>query len=180
MILLSFYIFFFVLVIVIGAMAAYSDVRGLVIANWYSGAVIGLFFACYIVMYVSGRADVFAPIWLHFLASFIVFIVTLLMFLGGGLGAADSKLGSAFALWTGMGGLFSFLFYMALIGGLVGLFALFVQKKKPFKSPVEGGWIARVQAGESKVPYGVAIFGGAVISFFTSGYFSPVVLTSFL
>lgn len=73
-----------------------------------------------------------------------------------------------------------FLFYMALVGGVLGLVALALRKWKPVKNPAEGSWIARVQAGENKVPYGAAIAAGALASFVELGYFSSEVLSSFL
>lgn len=180
MIALSLYIFFLIIVAIVGGMAAWSDFKGLQIPNWHSGAIICAFILCYLLMWVLGHASVFAPLTSHLLSCVIVFVITLFMFMAGGLGAADSKLGSAFALWTGLKGLMPFLFYMALIGGLLAVVALLLKRFKPVRSAHGGGWIARVQAGESKVPYGIAIVGGALVSFVKIGYLNSSVLLSFI
>ena len=163
-----------------GVLAGYSDIKGLTIDNIYSVVVIGAFVACYAFLLVFGREDVFFSPISHLLGALIVFGVTAAMFAFGVLGAADSKLGAAFALWVGVPGLFSFLFYMTLFGGLLGVIALGLKKWQPIKNPPEGSWVARVQGGESKVPYGVAIVFGALASFVNIGYFSVDVLSSFL
>lgn len=167
---------------VLGAalLAAAADVRGLKIPNMYSLIVIAAFAVSYGLLWAFGREDVFSSLLSHFLSAFIVFLVTLIMFALKGLGAGDSKLATACALWTGMNGLFVFLFYMTLAGGFLGLSALIIRKTKPFKAPAEGSWIAQVQAGQSKVPYGVAILCGALASFIKLGYLGPEVLSSFL
>ena len=69
---------------------------------------------------------------------------------------------------------------MSVAGGLLGLTALALRKWTPVKEPKENSWVARVQAGESKVPYGVAIALGALASFVEIGYLERDTLASFL
>jgi Flp pilus assembly protein protease CpaA len=181
MILLILFLACVFVVVATGVLAAVSDFRGLVIPNLYSGLVIGAFVVCYAGLWLGGaQGTVFSPISSHILAAVVVFAVTLVMFLLKGLGAADSKLGTGFALWTGLQGLLPFLFYMALVGGLLGIAALILRKIKPIQGLRADSWIARVQAGENKVPYGIAIVIGALASFVKLGYFDPGVLSSFL
>ena len=163
-----------------GVFAGLSDIRGLKIPNLYSGVVILAFVACYGLLWAFGRGDVFSSLSSHLLGAVIVFGVTAAMFAFGMIGAADSKLGTAYALWVGLLGIFPFLFYMTLAGGVLGVVSLVIKKRKPFKSPSKGSWVAQVQAGESKVPYGVAIVFGALASFVNIGYFDLDVLASFL
>lgn len=163
-----------------GALAAVSDLKSLTIPNIYSVLVCGAFLVTYVSMVFFGHDDLFFPFLSHLLGALIVFIVTLVMFAFGLLGAADSKLATAFALWVGLKGLFVFLFYMTLFGGILGVCALLLRRFKPFKSPAEGTWISVAQSGGNKVPYGVAIFLGALISFLTLGFFDYEHLASFL
>jgi prepilin peptidase CpaA len=167
---------------VLGAalLAALADLRGLKIPNIYSLIIIAAFGVSYGLLWAFGREDVFSPLLSHFLSALIVFLVTLIMFALKGIGAGDSKLATACALWTGMNGLFVFLFYMTLSGGLLGLSALVLRKTRPFKAPAEGSWVAQVQVGQSKVPYGVAILCGILASFIKLGYLGSEVLSSFL
>ena len=163
-----------------GILAAVSDMRGLTIPNMYSGIIIGAFFLCYAILWLGGRDDVFAPLTSHGLSALIVFGFTLAMFMSGGIGGGDSKLATAFAFWLGLKGLIPFIIYMSFAGGLLGLAALAMKKWTPVKKPKAGSWIARVQGGENKVPYGVAIVVGALVSFLKIGYFDGEVLSSFL
>lgn len=180
MFLLIFFLFAVFAALGAGILAALSDLRGMTIPNILSVAIIAAFFAAYGVLWLSGRDDVFGSVSSHLLSVVIVFGVTLAMFMLRAIGAGDSKLASAFALWTGLKGMMPFLFYMALAGGVLGLAALALRKWKPVKAPREGGWIARVQNGENGVPYGAAIFAGALASFVKLGYLGPEVLSSFL
>lgn len=166
--LILFFIFVFS-VLGVGVLAGLSDFRGLVIPNSYSVAIAALFPVCYVLMWVMG-VDIFGSLWSHIGALVVIFIVSAAMFHFGIMGAADSKLASAYALWLGFGALPLFLFVMTLVGAILGVFALFVKKNKPFKAPQEGGWIARLQAGENKVPYGIAIVFGALYGFYVAGY----------
>lgn len=163
-----------------GVLASWSDFKGLTIPNLYSVIVAGAFVATYAILWVFGRDDVFFSFFSHVLGALIVFGVTMVMFALKGIGAADSKLGTAFALWVGLKGLFPFLFFMSLFGGALGAAALLMKKYKPFKNPPKGSWVAEVQGGASKVPYGIAIALGALVSFVTLGYFSGEVFASFL
>jgi Flp pilus assembly protein protease CpaA len=162
-----------------GAMAAWSDWKGMTIPNLYSALIIGAFFPAFIFVKWLGPSAVFFSLTSHLLAALIVFGVTAVMFAVKAIGAADSKLGTAFAFWVGLKGLPAFLFYMALAGGLLGLTALALRKWKPVKNPPAGSWIARVQAGEGSVPYGIAISLGALASFLYLGYLGVDVLYAF-
>lgn len=163
--------------VAVGAMAAWSDIKGLIIPNWHSGVIIVSFLAAFVLMQLLGHPNIFGSILSHFTAALIVFAITATLFGLKTIGAADSKLSTAYAFWAGVVGLPAFLFYMSLVGGLVGLGALVLQKWQPVKNPAPGGWVARVQAGENKVPYGVAIAVGALASFVKLGYFDGAILT---
>lgn len=161
-------------------LAALSDIRGMTIPNMYSGIILGAFAACYVVLWLGGREDVFFGLGSHLIAALIVFVLTLMMFAGKAMGAGDSKLGTALALWMGLKGLIPFIFYTSLAGGLLGLAALGLRHWKPVKNPPEGSWVEQVQGGASKVPYGVAIALGALASFVKIGYLDVDILSSFL
>ena len=163
--------------VAVGAMAAWSDIKGMVIPNWHSGAIIASFFVAFVLMHLLGHPEVFSSIASHLTAAVAIFLITVALFGLKTIGAADSKLSTAYAFWAGVAGLPAFLFYMSVAGGLIGLGALALRKWQPVKNPAPGGWIARAQAGENKVPYGVAIVCGALASFVKLGYFSGAVLS---
>lgn len=163
-----------------GIMAGLSDIRGLTIPNNYSVIIMAAFGVAYLADAFAGQGDVLGSILSHALSGLIVFFLTAALFATRVMGAADSKLASVYALWTGLGGLPAFLFYTAIFGGVLGLSAIIIRKLKPFKKTRQGSWIERVQAGESKVPYGVAITAGALASFVKLGYLDFSTLGSFV
>lgn len=168
------------LTLIIGVLAGLSDVKSMTIPNSYSVFVIALFFVCYLSLYLSGQNGVFGSLQSHLMSAGVTFLVTVALFMFRVLGAGDSKFGTACALWIGIGHLPIYLFFMTLFGGLLGVVALYIKRNKPFKSPAEGSWVAQVQGGADKVPYGVAITFGMLIAFVYSGYFSMDVLSSFV
>ena len=168
------------LIVVIGAKASWSDIQGLTIPNKYTVAAFGLYIGCFLILKLLGHADVLPSLISSLLAAVIFFAVTFVMFSFKLLGAADSKLGTAFSLWVGAKALPFFLFYMTLMGGVLAIMALFLRKKPLFKDIKPDSWIDKVQKGDSKVPYGVAIFVGLLATFVKLGYFRYETFVSFL
>lgn len=179
MLFLVLYLFCLFTALGMGLYCAWTDLRGMIIPNSAVLAVAGAFAVFALVNLMAGAAapDVFYG---HIGAGLLMFIVTFILFSLGMFGGGDAKLVSAFSLWTGFSALAYFLFWMTLAGALLGVFALCVKKAKPFKTMREGSWIARLQAGESAVPYGVAITTGAFVAFYMAGYFAPEQLSLFL
>lgn len=134
--------------------ASVSDVKRRKIPNWTVLAVALLFVA----WQFAG-----APIpWFSALAAAgISFVVTLGLFALGILGAGDSKLMTAVALFAGLGQLPLFVVATALCGGVLAVITLVVHPTRT--------WVAlyhlrgKGNFGQS-VPYGVAIsLGGAIV-----------------
>lgn len=177
---LVFIVIFCVLVALgFGLAAAWSDFNGFTISNLYSVAIVVAFVPAFLILHwMAPEVAYFASWKSHLLAAFLVFGVSFLLFFTNVLGAGDLKLASVYALWVGMGGLLSFLFFMTLFGGVLGLVTIMVQKTKPFKAPPEGSWLARAQEGVSAVPYGIAIIFGAVVAFYQVGYFDLAALAA--
>lgn len=164
-----------------GLYAAWSDVRGMVIPNTLPLVIAALAVpAGLIAHFLYPQTEFFARPLFHLAAGALVFAVTFVMFSAKLMGGGDSKLLSAYALWTGLAGLPAFLIYTMTAGFFLGISALAIRKFKPFKNPREGGWIARLQAGEKVVPYGVAIALGAAGSFYYIGYLEPGALAVFV
>lgn len=157
-----------------GAASALSDLNRLIIPNNYVMFILGAFVVAFLAaLILVPEAEFFLSWKNHLLSGGLTFIVTFVMFHFKAIGGGDAKLLSVYAFWTGLGGLMSLVFFMALVGGLLGGMTLLFNKKKLVKNPKEGSWIARAQSGEKQVPYGVAIFVGALISFWSVGYLQP-------
>jgi prepilin peptidase CpaA len=157
-----------------GGAAAWSDATRLKIPNLYAAYIGAAFFPAFLLhMFFASEVTIFASFTNHLIAAFVVLGVTYIMFYLKLLGGGDSKLLSVYALWTGLSGLLPFLFFMSLIGGALGLSTLLLNKNKFVEKPTSGSWIDKSQKGGKDVPYGVAIFLGALITFWQVGYIAP-------
>ncbi|WP_435641191.1 A24 family peptidase [Micavibrio aeruginosavorus] len=152
--------------------AAWSDIRSMTIPNYYSIIIIGLFIMGYGALALAGAA--LAPWWSYASSMLIVFLVTLVMFLAKAIGGGDSKFGAACALWVGLQGLMPFLLVMMIVGMVLGILALVLRHRVVFARVVPGGWIDRVQKGESAIPYGVAIMFGLAAGVYAAGMQGPL------
>lgn len=180
MLFLIIYVFCLILACAVAIKAALSDFRGMIIPNMYVTVLPVIFFLAFGAAYLGGASGVFMTLSSHLLAALVGFGLTFVLFALKVMGAGDAKLITGFSFWFGLNYLPVFVFYTAFAGGLLGAFALFVEKKKPFKTVKDGTWLARLQGGEAVVPYGIAISAGAVFGFVRAGYFSPDTLTMFL
>ncbi len=172
MLFLIIYLALIFVVLGVGAVAAHSDIKGMTIPNVHSVIILAAFVPCYGLLWLGGYEAAFFPLMSHVLSFVLVFVLTAGLFALKLIGAGDSKLASAYAIWMGVPGLVPFLFYMALAGGVLGLCALILKKYTPVKDPKPDSWVAQVQGGANKVPYGVAIVIGALASFVKIGYFN--------
>lgn len=127
----------------------------------------------FIPAFLSGAGDGFLSWKVHLAAAGFMLVATFFMFVLKAWGAGDSKLATAIALWIGLKGLATFLTVMALSG--LGLVAIsFAIRFRPWKLGIfpEHSWIARLQAGEKNLPYGIAIALGGLAAFAERGYFN--------
>lgn len=168
-----------IVVLGLGLMACRSDYKGMVIPNYITVFVLLSFFVSYAALYFGG-IQIFEPLKHHLIAGGVMFFITFVMFVVRMVGGGDSKLIMAFAFWVGLEGLPVYLFYMALSGVFIGVAAIILKRKKPFKNPAEGSWVARVQSGENVIPYGIAIVTGAFVAFVQLGFLSPHNISLFL
>lgn len=163
----------------LGILSGMADFRGLRIPNLYPLIIACVFFPAFAAAHFAG-VGVMGLFWPHLAVGAGMLLVTFIMYSLNIFGGGDSKLLSAYALWAGLVGLLPLVFYMAISGGVLGLLTIFIRKKKPFKAPREGSWIARVQAGENRVPYGIPIGIGALVAFLQMDFLSAETLGAFM
>ncbi len=168
------------IVIGTGVLSAISDVKGLRIPNIHTVIVGSVFFIVFVILSIGNGGYPFSSLVSHLIGAAIFFVVTLVLFAFRMLGAGDSKLGTAFALWAGLKGLFPLVVYMTIAGGVLAIITVILQKYKPFKASAHKGWLASIQAGEGHLPYGIAIVIGALASFAKVGYFNIETLRLFV
>lgn len=167
-------VFCMVVALGFGIAAAISDFRSMTIPNLYAACIVLAFIPAYLADAFTGNGLEFFTSWKsHLVAAAVMFVITFLLFTARIIGAGDSKLCSAFALWVGLHGLAPYLFYMTMLGAVLGIATKVMGSRKLVAEPREGSWIAKSQAGEMGVPYGIAICFGAIIAFYLLGYFSP-------
>jgi prepilin peptidase CpaA len=177
MVLLFIIVFCAIVALGFGAAAAWSDFTRLTIPNIYVLSIAIAFVPAFIASKIFAADTSFFGTWSsHLLAGAGVFAVTYLLFYFKVIGGGDAKLLTVYGLWTGLSGLTPLFFYMAVVGGILGLSTLALIKWKPVAAPVKGSWIEKAQTGAQEVPYGIAIFTGAVIAFYKIGYFQPAQL----
>ncbi len=134
--------------------AAVNDVRERKIPNWTVLASLGLFIAWAVVHPLVW--DVWA-----LGAGLVAFLITFALYMGGVIGAGDSKLFAAVALFAGMGHLAILALATALIGGLVAIAGFLL---RPTRGLVMLKMRGKGNFGRG-VPYGVAIAaaGGVIV-----------------
>lgn len=156
-----------------GIASGVADFKTMNIPNIYSVGIITAFVFAYIIDALSGGVAFFAVWKSHLIAGVAVFGLTFMLFALGLIGAADSKLCSAYALWVGLPGLAALLFYMAVAGAVLGIATKVMNTRPLVTAPAAGSWPEKAQSGGNQVPYGIAIAFGAMIAFWQLGYFSP-------
>jgi prepilin peptidase CpaA len=131
------------------ALAAISDVRYFRIPNIYPALILLLFLGSRLVWGFS-PSD-----WSHFMHFVIALGVGMLLFKMGWVGGGDAKLYSAAAIWfTGLNA--AMLVFATGLAGLV--LAIFYVARRKLKTQKD-----TKKRTERRIPYGVAIAGGALI-----------------
>jgi prepilin peptidase CpaA len=140
------------LVCIVLAIAGASDVRTHRIPNWTVLATMGLFGAWFFVGFP-------VPLLSALGAGIIVFICSSSLYAFGIIGAGDSKLATAVALFAGIARLPEFILYMSLAGGVLVLCTVVAQ-------PARALVILQLRgkgALDKSVPYGAAIAAAGTI-----------------
>lgn len=99
----------------------------------------------------------------HVAAGGAMLVLCFALFSRGYIGGGDAKLLAAGSVWTGWTTLPTWIFAVALLGGLFALLMLGL-RRLPLPMPLARiGWIARLHAEKRKLPYAVAIACGTLI-----------------
>jgi prepilin peptidase CpaA len=149
--------------LVIGVAASIEDLWRRRVSNWIALAAL-----------VSGMA---AQSWLHgvgglwdaLLGSVIGFAVFLVFFLMGGMGGGDIKLMAGFGAILGSKLIVVAAMMTALVGGLMALAYLLVNKLRRVAQPAEG---PQAPLRKHAIPYAPAITLGVLLSFLSDESFS--------
>jgi prepilin peptidase CpaA len=144
--------------------AAITDLRQRRIPNWTVASLLVLFGPCAWLGLTPGN-------WTSGLAAFgLALAGSGLLYLLGWLGAGDSKLFSAVALFAGLGNLGLLAAATAIAGGLYAFGVLFIRPKQVLRGMTAAGRADGVRRG---IPYGVAITAGALTTACLTHFVEP-------
>jgi prepilin peptidase CpaA len=140
--------------------AAIGDVRSFRITNKLNLLIAGSFLVLAVPMGLAWPA-----IFDHLKVGFIACAIAMAMFYIGIFGGGDAKMTGAIALWLGGSPMMPFIFYTALVGGLLAVTLIIGRKlANRFGLPKSPKWARRILRKRSAVPYGVALGIGALIA----------------
>lgn len=139
------------------AFAGASDLFTMTISNRISLALIGGFVVLALWIGLSWQA-----VGMHFLAGFMMLVITFGMFTRGWMGGGDAKLASATALWFGFGHLLEYVLVASALGGFLTIFLLQV-RAVPLPRLCHGWeWAQRLHDTKTGIPYGIALSAAAL------------------
>ena len=140
------------------AYAASSDLLTMKIANWL---VLALVAAYFVMAFTAGIP--LDQIGMSVAAAAIVLAIAFAFFAFGWIGGGDAKLVAATTLWVGLGMMFQYLIYAALLGGGLTLLILGL-RRYPLPSALQKQrWLDRLHDSKSGVPYGITLAIAALL-----------------
>ncbi len=157
--------FLFLIFSICMAMAAYKDATTMTIPNWISLAVIAGF--CLTIPFVWQGFPILGE---HLLVGTAFFAAGFAFFAFGWLGGGDAKLMAATALWWQWPDAVYYIFYTTLIGAALAIFLLVGRKFIPV-SVLTSSWAYQMFKDEKKMPYGLALAAGALLTLPQSAIF---------
>jgi len=151
---------FLIVMIFAGTMltAAAKDATSMTIPNWISLAVIAGFFL--LLPFTWAGWDVFSE---HLLVGLAFFVAGFVMFALGWLGGGDAKLMAATGLWWQWDDATIYIVYTTFLGGALALLLVFGRKFIP-ERVLTAQWAYHLFRDEKKMPYGLALAGGALLT----------------
>jgi prepilin peptidase CpaA len=156
------------------AFAAASDLFTMTISNRVSLALLGGFLGLAV---LSGME--LHDILLHVGAGAAVLALAFTCFAFGWIGGGDAKIAAAAALWFGFAHLLDYLVYASLFGGALTLLLLqFRQWPLPY-SLAGQGWLLKLHAKDTGIPYGIALAVGALMIYPETDWIKAVDLARF-
>lgn len=151
---------FIIVMIFAGTMltAAAKDATSMTIPNWISLAVIAGFII--VTPFVWQGCDVLTT---HVFVGLTFFAAGFAMFAFGWLGGGDAKLMAATALWWQWDEAMIYVVYTTMIGGVLALLLVFGRRFIP-SSVLTAQWAHHLFRDEKKMPYGLALAAGALLT----------------
>lgn len=141
------------------AYAASSDLLTMTIANWVSAVLVGGFLLLAALVGMPALEVLQA----HVACGAAVLALTFALFACGWIGGGDAKLAAATAVWLGWDNLLAYGMTASVIGGGLTLVILYFRKVDLPAALIRQGWIERLHAAGTGVPYGIALAAAGLI-----------------
>jgi len=150
----------FIILIFAGCMlaASWHDMTTMLIPNWISLVLVAGFFV--ITPFVWQGWEIFGT---HVLIGVIFFAIGVGMFALGWMGGGDAKLLAATSIWWMWADLPYYLAYTAIAGGVLAIILVVGRKLLP-DAVLATAWLRRLFKDEKKMPYGLALAFGALMT----------------
>ncbi|MCF6305965.1 MAG: prepilin peptidase [Rhodobacteraceae bacterium] len=158
------FVSFFIILIVVGCMLAtgWKDLTSMTIPNWISLVLVAGFFITAPFAW-QGWAVFGTPI----LVGLVCFFIGVTLFAFGQMGGGDAKLFAATSIWWVWADLGYYAIYTALAGGVLTILIILGRKYLPEKA-LKTEWLHHLFKDEKKIPYGIALAFGALVTLPTS------------
>ncbi len=152
--------------------AAYRDALTMTIPNWVSVMILLGFFV--VIPFVWTGWAAFGT---HIAVGVSVFLFGFVLFACGWLGGGDAKLMAATSFWWQWPDLLLYVTYTTLAGGVIAIFILWGRKFVPAQI-LSADWLYRLVKDETRMPYGLALAFGAMVTLPQSEIFKAAVTLS--
>ncbi len=158
----------FIILVFAGCMlaASWSDMTTMTIPNWISLVLIAGFLI--ITPFVWQGWSEFGT---HILVGMTCFVLGVGMFALGWMGGGDAKLMAATSFWWVWTDLAIYLVFTAMAGGVLALFLMLGRQFLPVRL-LTTDWMHRLFKDEKKMPYGLALAFGALMTLPRSAIFN--------
>ncbi len=151
------------------AFAAMLDLFTMTIPNKIS---LGLLASFLIVAPLTGMP--WEQFFVHIAIGFAVLVAGIVLFAFGVLGGGDAKLVAAASLWIGYNDLLAYLFVAAQLGAVLSIAIIMYRGMLPPRWALNVDWAMRLYNKNEGIPYGIALAGGALVTFPTTSWFLSV------
>lgn len=152
--------------------AAASDLMSMTISNRVSLLLVAGFF----VLAIAGGMPVMT-IANHVGAGALMLVIAFACFAFRWIGGGDAKIVASAALWFGFPHLLEYLVYASVFGGALTLLLLEWRRWPLPYAFVNQGWLLRLHAKDSGIPYGIALAIGALLVYPQTDWIRSVQLT---
>lgn len=138
---------------------AVYDAVTLTIPNWISLLLLALFPA---VAFIAGLS--WAEAGIHLAVGFAALAAGVALFAAGLIGGGDAKLFAAISLYVGAAGFGTYVFAVALAGGILACILLALRYASRFGGVERLSGLKHLAMSGAGIPYGIAIAAGGLIA----------------